>query len=142
MRPTPIRHIPEDQSLLYLFPPPGRTVRAQREILLPYVYNRDGRCWVPGCKGLGVCSAHEGIVTRGDVQGWDKGWRCLIHTVYNSVWLCHARHHETDLEPSAMEIAEWMVEQYTRAELVRWLECLPFKQRPAKVREILRRFDV
>jgi len=138
MRPIAVRHIPVLQDMAYLFPPPGRAVQAQRDIMLPYVYERDGKCFLAGCPGFDPCTGHEGVVTRGDVQGWPKSERCLIHVFYNTVFLC-SKHHNTELEPSRLYIAKWMIARYGN-DWIRWLETLPFKQRPPTVRQILREF--
>lgn len=133
------RHESSIAFLAHLFPEPGTTVKDQRDRILWFVRARDGACWVKGVVGAGVAYMHEAVVTRGDVQGWPKGWRCLIHVPYNCVILPDA-YHNTELEPSRAEVADWMYRRYGE-DFVLWLLSLPFRIRPPQVREWLNTLD-
>jgi hypothetical protein len=109
-----------------MFPDIGASVQEWRNTLQPFIYDRDGPCWVTGCDGHNISYMHEAI-RRGAVMGWPKPWRVIIQNPFNCVILCDL-HHETHREPAPEEIADWMLDTYGNDYLL-WLESLPFKSR-------------
>jgi hypothetical protein len=125
----PAQWRPEDPGLAPLFPGIGADLKAHRAALGAYVMARDGQCWAKGCAGHYHSYMHEAI-RRSAAQGWKRPWRILIHTPYNCLMLCDL-HHETELEPSVMDVAEWMLAAYG-PDYIAWLDSLPFIAHPLK----------
>lgn len=124
-RPDPTIYVPDD--LAEWFPSIGDGVQAHRFVLLPFILERDGVCWVTGCKGHRVSYMHEAI-RRSAVMGWRKPLRVIIQNPFNCVMLCDL-HHETYRQPAPQEIADWMYDTYT--DYLPWLQSLPFKVQSA-----------
>ena len=120
--------IPQYKSLVPYFPKPGTT--GHLPTLAAFVQGRDGHCAVPGCDYHQGTPPHHGVLRRSDVQGWDRRLRCLIDTPYCVLQLC-VLHHETALEPSREEVANWMWLRYG-PDFVRWLRWLPYKVHPLR----------
>lgn len=124
-----MRYVPVNPSMAHLFPASGST--GHLAAVSHFVYNRDGMCAVQGCAGRNPTPPHHGVLRKSDVQGWQpKGLRCLIDTPFCLVQLCDL-HHETALEPSRIEVANWMWGLYGD-EVIEWLEWLPFKVHPLR----------
>jgi len=84
---------------------------------------QDWKC--PVCQdGLGgILDVHEGIVTKGDVQGWPDSWKFLINNIYNCSYIhrhCH-RHGEKEFY--------WHIkcQMFGEDSIKRWYYNLPFK---------------
>lgn len=133
-RENPKIAIPTDPELRRLFPVVGADFVEQCDRVKWYLIDpRDGFCWVEMfkqptyafCVGASVSSKHEGPVRRGDVMGWPKPWRVLIHVPYNCFMLCD-EHHGTSYEPGREQFADWLLGYYGDP-YVAWLASLPFK---------------
>lgn len=136
-------YTPKDESLARYFPKIGDTWKGcdswRSAILLPYIGLREWeRCWVEYCTEK-ILTPHEGIVTRGDVQGWmPREKRVLIFTPYNCIALCH-KHHNTESEPKPTEVFEWMCQVYGKQNVIDWVLSLPFRHyKPSIVKQIER----
>ena len=101
------------------------------------------------CRGCGDliqianCHMHEGMISRGDVQGWPRERRHLIFSVYNCTLLCSACN--TGMEgKSAPDRRLIFDEQFAiyGAPMIDWLIALPFKHRPAWLTAKLKSFGV
>lgn len=81
-------------------------------------------CW--NCYKTAV-DVHEGVVSRGMVQGWPIKQRLLVHSPLNTIALCKDCHKYT---PDRKVVFDWMIQEYGK-ELVLWyFENLPFKVNP------------
>jgi hypothetical protein len=124
-----MKFVPAVQNLRHLFPAPGTT--GHLPALGAFLFGRDGWCWVEGCFGGDGLYVHHAVLRKSDVQGWQpRERRCTIDNPYVCVSLC-GDHHETDLEPSREEVADWMYEQYGE-DFVRFLRWLKFKVHPLR----------
>ena len=124
------RFIPADHSIVHLFPSPDGT-GASPVALAMYLFQRDGICWVKGCTCTIPTRPHHAVIRRSDVQGWQpRERRCVIDTPYVLVNLC-VEHHETALEPSREEVADWMLAHYG-SDVIRYYCWLPFKVHPLR----------
>lgn len=87
------------------------------------------RCWEREIYSIPT-DLHEGLVKKGDVQGWDEADRELINATENCVVLCHVCHME---EGQTTEMTEWFIMYKTSLgyDLVSWIKSLPFKQLPS-----------
>ncbi len=74
---------------------------------------------------MDIFDLHEGIVSRGDVQGWSFEKRGLIFHEYNSFWLCRDCHQDHKLSrEAAWELScEWYGEELVKE----WYESLPWR---------------
>lgn len=124
--------VPEG-SLAHLFPGPDSKWTGHRAAVWAYCRSRDVcvvdkqiRGWANDehCKGT-ILDLHEGIISRQDVRGWTWDRKLSIHTPYNCIVLCRG-HHETEYEPSRVEVANWMLWMYQRR-FFEWIDSLPFK---------------
>jgi len=91
------------------------------------------------CRGCGkplvqpLIHMHEGLISRGDVQGWPRKMRGQINVELNCVLLCpecnlgNATHHS----PSRERVFSEHLELYGE-DVLRWLKSLPFKAHPLK----------
>lgn len=82
-------------------------------------------CEMPGR----TTDMHEGLVKKGDVQGWPEEDRSLINHPINCVVLCHVCHMR---DGQTAQMTEWFVEYklrrgWTAEDMIQWLEELPFK---------------
>lgn len=115
----------------------GFTLQWRNRILVPYIHAREQY----KCKTCYRNSehVHEGIITRGDVQGWKpKRRRVLIFHPANTVALCHI-HHNTALEPSRLQVFDWSIDYYGKDFVYGWLESIAkeFKILPPILKEVL-----
>ena len=113
------------------FPVKGTVSQWRKNVLVPFVLEReDGICWVEDC-WVRASDIHEGIVTRGDVQGWNgkkKKLRIVIQCPINCVALCRGHHKYA---PERKEILTWMTKEYGPW-VIDWFEALPFKVLPIR----------
>lgn len=112
------------------FPVKGSVPQWRKNVLIPLVLERDGVCWVEDCF-LYPSDVHEGIVTRGDVQGWKgpkKKLRIVIHNPINCIALCKEHHKYA---PSRKDVLIWSVKEYGLW-VLDWFEELPFKVHPIR----------
>lgn len=72
---------------------------------------------------------HEGIVTRGDVQGWSKRRRGLIFCEVNCFLLCRACHTNWGEVFPREKAWELSCERYGEEVMREWYEGLPWKIR-------------
>lgn len=112
----------------HLFPPagmlPARISHWRVSDLYQQLRSRDGNCW--NCDGGLVTYIHE-VVTRGNVMGWQpKTRRLAIFNGLNSIILC-PRCHNTEHEPKASVVFDWMAEQYGENTVAEWLQSLRFR---------------
>ena len=109
------------------FPKPGQSLPKWRtNVLIPRVIEREnGVCWVEDC-WHNISDVHEGIITRGDVQGWANKYRILIHNPVNCIGLCKDCHR---FYPERRDVLLWMVNEYGLW-VLDWYEKLPFKHNP------------
>lgn len=121
------REFPQDVYFPPGFPYPGAGLNETRAILLwDLMREQKGLC--VGCgkpiQSSGPISIHEAIVTRGDVQGWPRSWRVIIHNKYNCI-LVHQEscHKHGDRE----KWWEYKISVYGEEEMKRWYYSLPFK---------------
>ena len=98
------------------------------------------KCWVEDCP-YPALHLHEAIITKGDVQGSSDELKAAINHLYNCIGLCRA-HHNTALEPKAIDVYNWMVEQHGQ-QVVEWVAELAqaFKVVPGRLKEILNEID-
>jgi len=110
------------------FPESGSVPQWRTNVLIPFILERDGVCWVEDC-WVSASDVHEGVVTRGDVQGWSgkkKNLRIIIHNPINTIALCKEHHKYA---PSRLEVLTWMVKEYGLW-VLDWFEELPFTYSP------------
>lgn len=96
------------------------------------MFNEPHRC--PSCNDLlKVPHMHEGIISRGDVMGWPKERRVLIHTPYNCVLICADCNLAGNgkYPPSREAVFEFKVARYGD-DVYRWLRWLPFRVHPLR----------
>lgn len=89
------------------------------------LWERGFKC--ESCETRQLLSIHEGIVTRGDVQGWPKPRRLLIFHEYNCFVLCmdcHKNWGEVFPREKAWELS---CERYGEQAVREWYENLPWK---------------
>ena len=90
------------------------------------------RDWVSDYSGLSVatdCEMHEGIITRGMVQGLK--WRWMIFTEYNCLLLKHTEHQPQP--PSKQWCVQWAFSTYGEDIVKEWFYSLPFKVYPFRI---------
>lgn len=100
----------------------------KRELNELYGSGRPRLCLACG-KPFSVFDMHEGIVSRGDVQGWKRNKRHLIMVEVN----CIPLHHDCNINhpPSRQAVWDYQVEYYGDA--VRdWYYGLPWKAGPPR----------
>ena len=110
-----------------------------RADLIPIIVERDGLCWVADCPNR-IKDVHEAIVTRGDVQGWKPSKRReIIFHPYNCIGLCDL-HHNTENEPKAIDVFNWMCGYYGREVVTVWFRELArqFKVVPGRLKSVIR----
>jgi hypothetical protein len=108
------------------FPKSGTSLPQWRtNVLIPHVIEREGVCWNKDC-WKNVSDVHEGVVTRGDVQGWPNKYRVCVHVPINCVGLCKDCHK---FSPSRKDVLLWAVDEYGLW-VLDWFEELPFKHSP------------
>ena len=97
------------------------------------------------CRGCGepftsIPHMHEGMISRGDVQGWPKDRRVLIFTEYNCILLCRDCNLSLNGKwpPSRERIISEQHALYGPP-LIDWLRGLPWKVQPAWIRAWLER---
>lgn len=72
-----------------------------------------------------IFDIHEGIVSKGDVQGWPKKKRGLINHEYNCFVVCRDCHKEHKL--SREDAWKLSCERYGEDAVREWYEGLPWK---------------
>ena len=110
------------------FPKVGMSVGQWRtDVLIPFIMEREGHiCWVEGCY-QNADDVHEGIITRGDVQGLKLPYRVLAHSPVNCIALCKAHHKYA---PEREVVYHWMCETYGKELVDWWFLTIPFKINP------------
>ena len=109
------------------FPEPGEVYSAVKPVLaqsLAIVQKQ--KCPVCDLALNTIIDPHEGIVTKGDVQGWPKPWRIIIINIYNTV-LVHRDCHRHGLREFFWE---YKCELFGEDEIRKWYYSLPFKTFP------------
>jgi len=98
--------------------------RSELKQLLDYTFSeyRPRICLVCG-KPFGVFDMHEGIVTRGDAQGWKH--HGLIMNTFNCIPLHHSCH--LDSPPSREAVWQYQREFFGSEPLMEWYTGLPWK---------------
>jgi len=110
------------------FPKAGTSLPKWRtDVLIPHVLEREGVCWVEDC-WKNPSDVHEGVVTRGDVQGWANKYRVQVHVPINCIALCKECHKYA---PSRKEVILWAIEYYGLW-VLDWFEALPFTVNPIR----------
>jgi len=105
-----------------------------RQLLKAYLLSdRDFEC--RGCGGdlQDGAHMHEGIFSRGKVEGWPKRWRILIHCELNCVLLC--AQCNMGVPPQPLTIWKEHCDRYGATTMLEWFDSLPFKQTPAFVNQ-------
>ena len=122
-----MRIFPDTAYIPEGFPNPGDKVDYEESIrkLLKLQKNL-----CPVCQKLicGICDRHEGIVTKGDVQGWPKPWRIVIINPYNCVYV-HRDCHQHGLRDFFWK---HKCEIFGEDEMRKWYYSLPFKVFPRR----------
>lgn len=95
------------------------------DVLIPHIIERDRVCWVEGC-WKNISDVHEGVLTRGDVQGWPNKYRVCVHVPINCIGLCKDDHKYA---PDRRSVLLWMVNEYGMW-VLDWFEKLPFTVNP------------
>lgn len=118
--------------------PKGSITQWRMKVLIPFVMEREGfMCWVDACY-INASDVHEGVVTRGMVQGWPIKQRLLAHNPLNCVALCKLHHK---IAPSKQEVLDWMIQEYGKDLILWYFRGLPFKQFPRELDESLKRYE-
>lgn len=120
-----MRILPDTVYIPKGFPKPGDSVDYEDSVRF-LIKLQKGLC--PVCEGplRSICDKHEGIVTKGDVQGWPKPWRVIIINPYNCVFVdrsCH-KHGMKDF------FWEYKCKLFGEEEIRRWYYSLPFRVFP------------
>ena len=101
----------------------------RRILKVSLLAERGWRCQVCGARA-GITDLHEGIVSRGDVQGWDLSARLLIYHKYNCFILCRYCHREHKL--SREDAWRLACSRYGELAVREWYESLPWKAGPPR----------
>lgn len=113
------------------FPTKGSVPQWRKNVLIPFVLERDTVCWVEGCF-KNVSDVHEGVVSRGDVQGWKLKNRVVIQVPINAIGLCRECHKYA---PSRRDVLQWAIREYGEW-VLDWFEALPFKIYPSVIQQV------
>jgi len=78
---------------------------------------------------------HEGLIKKGDVQGWPEEDRNLINHPINCVVLCHRCHMS---EGQTTQMTVWFVEYklsmgWRVEDMLQWIDELPFKVQTSRI---------
>jgi hypothetical protein len=89
----------------------------------------------PRCNSARPTDMHEGLIKKGDVQGWPELDRYLINHQLNCVVICHRCHME---HGQTSEMTEWFIEHkinhgYTIEQITAWIDSLPFKVQTLRI---------
>ena len=128
-RPDPV---PFTRSDLMMPQKLGEDIYHWRKQLKDHLVDRDRVCRSCGCAFKSIPHMHEGIFSRGKVEGWAKRCRILIYCPLNCILLCsdcnmseHGKH-----PPDPADVWQQQCERYGDDTMLEWHDSLLFKQEP------------
>jgi len=118
---------PEEVEFIPGFPQPGDNEKEVKTILqdtLTIIQN--GKC--PVCRESlsGIIDLHEGLISKGDIQGWPKRWKVVIFNVMNCI-LVHRMCHIS--WPNRDKIYTYKCNHFGKYRVDKWYYSLPLKRK-------------